>query len=69
MRLYRSAPILFPILIITITLSALSQGGSNYSIYGIGDALIGNSAATFGAGGLQIGTASDNNISVLNPAL
>lgn len=45
------------------------QGGSNYSIFGIGDIIQGNSAAYQALGGTQIAVPSNNSINVMNPAL
>ena len=55
--------------LLAMTLPLLSQGGSNYSIYGLGDIVYGNTAASQAMGGTQIGCPSTTNISVLNPAL
>lgn len=46
-----------------------AQGGSNYSIFGIGDIIYGQNAAAQAMGGAQIGVPSDNTINMLNPAL
>lgn len=48
---------------------AISQGGSNFSIYGIGD-IIHNSSAVFDAlGGCAVAVPKDNSINLVNPAL
>jgi hypothetical protein len=60
---------LFAIYLFLNTLPLLSQGGSNYSIFGIGDIVYGHTAASQAMGGTQIGYSSTNSISILNPAL
>lgn len=61
------------LIIITVLLAGLSnlysQGGSNYSIFGIGDVSVNNSAYFNGLGGTSVGVKSDKQINMLNPAL
>ena len=61
--------ILYIIVSFSITFPLFSQGGSNYSIFGIGDIIYGHTSASQAMGGTQIGYSSDNTISVFNPAL
>lgn len=59
-------------LIIALLLSGVSlfaQGGSNYSIFGLGDIVFGQTAAAQGMGGAQVAYSSDNTINMYNPAL
>ena len=60
---------IYIISLLTISIPMWSQGGSNYSIFGIGDITYGHTSASQGMGGCQIGYASDNTISIFNPAL
>jgi hypothetical protein len=48
---------------------AYSQGGSNYSIYGFGDMIYGQTASSQALGGTQIAVPSVNTINTLNPAM
>ena len=62
--------LIFANFIFTLTVTNLfAQGGSNYSIFGIGDIVYGQNAAAQSMGGTQIGVPSDNTINMLNPAL
>ena len=61
--------ILLIILIITFTKSVNAQGGSNYSIFGIGDIYPGGNAAYESLGGTSIAVPSENAINIKNPAL
>ncbi len=57
------------IILTIISFNSFSQGGSNYSIYGIGD-VIHNSSAVFDAlGGCAVAVPKDNSINLVNPAL
>jgi len=46
-----------------------AQGGSNYSIFGIGDLIYGSSSAYQAIGGSQLAVPSANSINMLNPAM
>jgi hypothetical protein len=64
--------ILIYIIIIIALMASLplfSQGGSNYSIFGIGDIIYGNTASSQAMGGTQIGFPSNNSINIFNTAL
>lgn len=56
------------ILTIAASYAVLAQGGSNYSMFGVGDIRRSASAAYDGLGGTQIGVASPYAINLLNPA-
>ncbi|MDR0927679.1 MAG: hypothetical protein LBO69_07940 [Ignavibacteria bacterium] len=60
---------LFSIILLLLPIHIFSQGGSNYSIFGIGDIIYGQSAASQAMGGAQIAVPSKNTINMLNPAL
>lgn len=55
--------------VVFLSENAFSQGGSNYSIFGIGDIIYGGGAAYQSMGGSQTAIPSSNNINMLNPAL
>ena len=67
-RIYLLTILFFTIFIIN-SVKIFAQGGSNYSIFGIGDIIYGNSAAYQAIGGTQIAVPSTNNINIINPAL
>ncbi len=50
-------------------LNAFSQGGSNYSIFGIGDLIYSNGATASGMAGTSIAVPSEYSINFRNPAL
>lgn len=55
--------------LVVATSAAKAQGGSNYSIFGIGDLIYGSSAAYQAAGGVQLAVPSTSSINILNPAM
>ncbi|MFN3306671.1 MAG: hypothetical protein ACK42Z_05745, partial [Candidatus Kapaibacteriota bacterium] len=64
-NLFALSVVLFTI----ILFKALAQGGSNYSIYGIGDVIHNSSAVYDALGGCSIAVPKDNSINLVNPAL
>ena len=56
-------------LLIATSLELFSQGGSNYSTFGIGDIIYGQTASSQAMGGTQISVPSNNTINMLNPAM
>ena len=61
-----------PFIILFVLISnqvVLPQGGSNYSVFGLGDIIYGQTASSQAMGGAQIAYSSNNTINVLNPAL
>lgn len=68
MKKFNIILILFLILIINLP-KVYSQGGSNYSILGIGDINYGGNVAYLGLSGTQIAMPLDNSINSRNPAM
>ncbi len=52
-----------------MSIPLFSQGGSNYSVFGLGDVIYGNGAAYQAMGGAQIAVPLTSNINLLNPAM
>ena len=60
---------LFVIGLLVATSELFSQGGSNYSIFGVGDIIYGQTASSQAIGGCQVAVPSNNTINMLNPAM
>lgn len=61
--------VLFVILFYLVSQLVFAQGGSNFSIYGIGDIMHNSSAVYDALGGCAISVPKENSINLVNPAL
>jgi len=66
---FRTVALIFAIFICASSQGIFSQGGSNYSIFGVGDIIYGHTAASQAMGGAQIAVPSNNTINMINPAM
>jgi hypothetical protein len=61
--------LVYVIIFFSVTLKLYSQGGSNYSVFGVGDIIYGHTSSAQAMGGTQIAVPSNNTISIFNPSL
>ncbi len=61
--------LIYIIVLFSVSIKLYPQGGSNYSIFGVGDIIYGHTSSAQAMGGTQIAVPSNNTINILNPSL
>ncbi|MCL2039153.1 MAG: outer membrane protein transport protein [Bacteroidetes bacterium] len=61
--------IIYIIFLFLVSAKLYSQGGSNYSILGVGDIIYGHTGSAQAMGGVQVAVPSNNTINMFNPSL